>query len=103
MPTLRRPQVFARALASLLAQDILPAQLIVIDASDDMATRGELDAFAAQVRGLCTARWIPADIRGAAAQRNQGVAAATQPFLWFFDDDIVFEPECVARLWRGIE
>lgn len=103
MPTLCRPQVLARTLASLLANRVLPAELIVIDASDDTATRVEVDAFAAQVSGSCAVRWIAADIRGAAAQRNQGVAAATQPFLWFFDDDIIFQPECVARLWRAIE
>jgi glycosyltransferase involved in cell wall biosynthesis len=47
--------------------------------------------------------WLRATTLGAAAQRNQGVATATQPFIWFFDDDILFEPECVARLWRAIE
>lgn len=103
VPTLHRPHVFARALASLLAQGILPAELIVVDASDDMATRAEVEAFAVQVRGACDVRWMSADIRGAAAQRNQGVAAASQPYLWFFDDDIVFEPKCVARLWRAID
>jgi len=35
----------------------------------------------------------------AAVQRNQGLARASQPVIWFFDDDILFEPECVARLW----
>jgi len=103
VPTLHRPQVLARAFASLFAQGALPAELIVIDASDDTATRVEVEAFAAQTSGLCSVRWISADIRGAAAQRNQGVAVATQPFIWFFDDDIVFAPECVARLWRAIE
>ena len=103
MPTLHRPQVLARALASLFAQDVLPAELIVVDASDDIETQTKVEAFAVQGTGLCSIRWVPADIRGAAAQRNQGVAAATQPFLWFFDDDIVFEPDCVVRLWRAID
>ncbi len=103
VPTLGRPQVFARTLASLLAQGILPAQLVVVDASDDTATQAESEKFAIQTSGSCLVQWIPAAVRGAAAQRNQGVAAATQPFLWFFDDDIVFEPKCVARLWQAIE
>jgi GT2 family glycosyltransferase len=46
---------------------------------------------------------LRAEVPGAATQRNQGIAAATKPFIWFFDDDIFFEPECVSRLWRAIE
>ena len=37
-----------------------------------------------------------------AAQRNQGVTLATQPFIWFFDDDVLFEPGCVEQLWKAI-
>ena len=48
-------------------------------------------------------RWLQAATAGAAAQRNQGVEQATQPFIWFFDDDIRFEPNCAERLWRAIE
>jgi GT2 family glycosyltransferase len=47
--------------------------------------------------------WQRAVQAGAAAQRNQGVALTTQPFIWFFDDDIVFEPDCVQNLWHAIE
>jgi GT2 family glycosyltransferase len=101
VPTLHRPQVFARALASLFAQGVLPAELIVVDASDDTATRVAVEAFAVQASGFCSVRWISAEIRGAAAQRNQGVAAATQTVIWFFDDDILFEPDSVARLWTA--
>jgi GT2 family glycosyltransferase len=48
-------------------------------------------------------RWVRAGRRGSAAQRNQGVRDATQSTIWFFDDDILFESECVARLWRALE
>ena len=48
-------------------------------------------------------RWLKAAECGAASQRNQGVAVATQPFIWFFDDDIVFESDCVRFLWSAIE
>jgi glycosyltransferase involved in cell wall biosynthesis len=39
---------------------------------------------------------------GAAAQRNQGVAVASRPIIWFFDDDIVMEPSCLQRLWEAL-
>ena len=40
---------------------------------------------------------------GAAVQRNQAVRLATQPVIAFFDDDIVFEEECLARLWAALQ
>lgn len=102
VPTCDRPQALARTLSSLRAQRTLPAELIVVDASSDGSTRAQVRAFAAQVADACAVRWIPADVRGAAAQRNQGVSGASQPVIWFFDDDILFEPDCVVRLWQAM-
>ncbi len=28
---------------------------------------------------------------------------ASQRFIWFFDDDILFESDCVSRLWRALK
>ncbi len=103
VPTMSRPRLLQRTLASLENQNLFPAELIVVDASDDETTREMLNAFPVESRVSCSLRWIPAHARGAAVQRNQGVAAATQPAIWFFDDDILFEPECVARLWRALQ
>ncbi len=103
VPTRHRPQVLARTLASLLEQNILPAELIVVDASDDTSSRTVVEAFGDRAAGACAIRYLKAEILGAAAQRNQGVAAATQQILWFFDDDILFEPQCVARLWSAFQ
>jgi glycosyltransferase involved in cell wall biosynthesis len=103
VPTRNRAASFREALISLQQQDVLPAELIVIDASEDLATREMLDTFSQQVNHGCSVRWMPAEICGAAAQRNQGVAVVTQSVVWFFDDDIVFEPECVNRLWQALQ
>jgi GT2 family glycosyltransferase len=46
--------------------------------------------------------WIKASEIGAAAQRNQGIACADQPFIAFFDDDILFEADCITELWNAI-
>ena len=48
-------------------------------------------------------RWRRAEQLGAAVQRNQGVAAASQHFILFFDDDVLFEEHCLARLWSAID
>jgi glycosyltransferase involved in cell wall biosynthesis len=42
-----------------------------------------------------------AEIAGAIEQRNQAVGYASEDGVLFLDDDIVFEPECVSRLWQA--
>ena len=102
VPTRNRTKVFSEALRSLEQQEVFPAELIVVDASDEPKTREMLNSFAAQLGAVSSIRWMPARMRGAAVQRNQGVSAVTHPVVWFFDDDIRFEPECVIRLWRAL-
>src|SRR2546425_85067 len=103
VPTRDRPAALARTLESLAAQCVLPLELIVVDGSTDTDTREAVERFAAQWPADCSVRWQAASQLGAAIQRDQGVAAAAQPFIWFFDDDITFEPECVGRLWSAIQ
>jgi GT2 family glycosyltransferase len=90
-------------LGSLARQDALPAEVILIDASRDGASRKVANDFAEgfAARG-CTIRWEAAVIAGAAPQRNQGVTLATQPVIAFFDDDIVFEKNCLASLHKAL-
>lgn len=103
VPTSHRRDSLERTLASLEQQRLLPAELIVIDASQDTDTRDMLRGFAGRLGYTVSLRWIAATSVGAAAQRNQGIAESTQPNVWFFDDDILFEPECVERLWRAFD
>lgn len=78
-----------------------PFEIIVVDASKSTRTK---EVCAQGIPGLqARIGWVPAQIRGAAPQRNQGVAVATQPFIWFLDDDIVLKPDCVRRLWQAIQ
>ena len=102
VPTRNRPQILAATLASLESQSVVPAELVVVDASEDSATREVVDGFHSRIRSTCDVRWVQATSCGAAAQRNQGVLLAGQPIVWFFDDDIVFQPECANRLWQAL-
>jgi glycosyltransferase involved in cell wall biosynthesis len=103
LPTKDRSSVLQRSLSSLAGQGVLPAELIVVDGSAGDDTRSVVEQWGADVASAAKVIWLRATTLGAAAQRNQGMATATQPFIWFFDDDILFEPECVARLWRAIK
>src|SRR6266404_8412024 len=101
--TRNREQRLSRTLESFLTQEVVPAEFIVVDASDADATKNFSAKFAERVGPSAAVRWFSADVSGAAQQRNQGVAHASQPCVWFFDDDIIFEPNCVPRLWGAIE
>lgn len=100
--TRNRAAVLRHALESLAMQSTQPADLVIIDASDDPETR--CLCLNQHILGLCSRlSWHHAETAGAAAQRNQGVRASSQPVIGFFDDDIVFEPMCLARLWRALQ
>ncbi|MEO8196924.1 MAG: glycosyltransferase [Thermoanaerobaculia bacterium] len=103
VPTKDRSEILRLTLASLERQEILPAELIVVDASAGNETQRVLREFSDRVFDRCLVIWIPAATSGAAVQRDQGVGAATQPVIWFFDDDIRFEVDCVARLWAALQ
>jgi glycosyltransferase involved in cell wall biosynthesis len=102
LPTRDRPLALHRALDSLAAQSCIPAELIIVDGSTDLVTRKVVEEWANRVASRCVVIWEKAKDLGAAVQRHQGILASTQPFLWFFEDDIIFEPECVERLWNVI-
>jgi len=103
VPTLDRPGPLERALESLLRQDALPAEIIIVDASRGAGTRETVARLTERFPASCALRWVPAQQRGAAVQRNQGCAIASQPVLWFFDDDVVFEADCLEDLWNALE
>lgn len=100
--TRNRPAAFRRTLASLAEQSAQPAELVIVDASDDAATEAICREPIAGLRS--DVRWFRAKTRGAAVQRNEAMALARpNPVIWFHDDDVIFEPECVARLWAALQ
>jgi len=101
VPTRNREAVFESTLASLAAQSCQPAEIIVVDASDGVLTEALCRRPPAALAS--TLHYAPATRRGAARQRNQGVKLAKHDTIFFFDDDIRFDPDCVVRLWSALE
>lgn len=97
IPTRHRAVVLARLLDDIQSQDALPAEILVCDASEDDATQKLVKDTA---RGLTGTRlqWLKAGQPGAAAQRNQAIAAASEPHIWLLDDDMRLEPGCLRAL-----
>lgn len=101
IPTRHRAGPLAATLASLSKQSAQPAEIVIVDASDDDSTRQLCGNTPSGL--LSEIRWQQAATRGAAKQRNEGVANAAKSTIAFFDDDIVLEPDCVARLWSALQ
>ncbi|CAN5374823.1 hypothetical protein BH09BAC3_BH09BAC3_13090 [soil metagenome] len=98
--TRNRPEILKRTILSVLEQSAIPRELIIVDASTDQATRTVLEGILQNEFSLV---YRYSDIAGAASQREQGINIATQPTVWFLDDDILLEPDCTIRLWNGFK
>jgi glycosyltransferase involved in cell wall biosynthesis len=102
IPTRDRAAALRRTLESLAQQSAQPAELIIVDASEDSFTRAVCEEQT--IPGLLSVlSWFRADVPGAARQRNQGVRASSRSVVGFMDDDILFEPLCFGRLWSALQ
>ena len=90
--TRNRPDELARLLASVAEQRPLPAAIVVVDSSDDAASR-QVVAVAAERWPVAAAapRHCPAP-PGLPRQRNVGIDATVNDIVCFLDDDVVLEP-----------
>lgn len=90
-----------RMLNSLALQSIQPIEMIVIDGSDDNETEKLCHD---KIPNLDTTIIYHSALKiGAATQRNQAMQYATQNVIWLLDDDIIFEPNCVERMWKALK
>ena len=86
VPTLSRPLELARCLDALLAGEVMPAEVLVIDQGGDEATAS---VVAARARlGLPVIR-VGSSERGLSAARNTGLRQVSAPWVAFADDDCV--------------
>jgi GT2 family glycosyltransferase len=99
LPTRNRGPLLERFLKTLKQQTVRPAEIVICDASDDAVTK-ELTQAAMRDWNDARVSWqYQKAVRcGLAPQRNQAVEAATQPFVWFLDDDVLLEPECLENM-----
>lgn len=101
IPTRDRATPFARMLNSLAQQSAQPIEIVVVDASTNDDTK---HLCYSSIAGLNTKiLYYRATEVGAATQRNQAIQYASQPNILFADDDILFEPDCLLRLWQALE
>lgn len=90
-----------RMLDSLAKQSAQPREMIVIDGSDNDETKTLCHSKISHLKTNIV--YHRATEIGAATQRNQAMQYATQNVIWLLDDDIIFEPNCVERIWNALQ
>ncbi len=98
VPTLRRPEGLAQALASLMAQegggDRL-GEIVVVDNDREPSARAVAERFQGQAFPVV---YVHEPTVGVASARNAGLAATDAPLIAFLDDDEIASPGWLAAL-----
>ena len=89
--TRNRPELLLHAVQSLVQQSVLPAELCIVDASEEAKGQGEVAA-------LCEAAGVRLDYvhpapAGLTIQRNLGIDRTTGDPVFFLDDDAWMAPD----------
>jgi len=96
VPTCNRPVLLRRALRSIAAQELSPAEVIVVDDSDGLNKSLTRDAVEqAGLKGIfLTAN---SHAKGASGARNTGAELAMSELLAFLDDDDEWLPSYLSQ------
>jgi GT2 family glycosyltransferase len=95
-----RPDLLADAVRSVLAMEVLPDELVVVDQSDQ--PQPDLAAGTIGVGSPVALRYLWAPDRGLSRARNVGVAAAKGDIVAFLDDDILVDPRWLDSVVRAL-
>lgn len=104
VPTHGRDDLLTEAVASIAAQQLTPAELIVSDDLGSAATRALVEQWDQDL--TFPVRYVDSSGTGwrtAGASRNAGAALATGDLMAFLDDDDVWEPEYLASLTAALD
>jgi GT2 family glycosyltransferase len=106
VPTFNRAPALAVTLASLAAQTGPALRIVISDQSDGDGTLASPEVVAVlrylRVRGHVVDSRHHLPRRGMAEQRAFLLAQARAPSCLFLDDDVILEPDLVARLQRAM-
>jgi GT2 family glycosyltransferase len=105
IPTKHRPNDLAETLRSVLAQNLLPQRIIVIDQSTDQESQRLSAALFERMRGARTERVLFDYVRdprlsGLTAARNRALKLVREEIVLFLDDDVTLEPDFLKEVVR---
>lgn len=96
VPTYQRPDLVARAVASVRAQTFPDLEIVIVDDGSTDETPAVGEKLAAADERVRYVRFE--DNRGACAARNCGMEDARGRYLAFLDDDDVYRPDKLEKL-----
>lgn len=94
-----RPRLLSDAVDSILAGEVLPDELVIVDQSE---ARDPRFSDPAQDEP-CEVRYSYVAFRGLSRARNEGVRTARFPILLFTDDDVLVSRGWLSSLVRAVE
>ena len=95
-----RPMPLQAMFESLALQSVQPQEMIIVDGSNDDRTQQLCDRQLDRLQ--TTIYYHRATEIGAAIQRDRAMQYATQDTILILDDDIIFEPNCLERMWQAL-
>ncbi|MEM9754041.1 MAG: glycosyltransferase [Planctomycetota bacterium] len=97
--TYNRPAVLARCLSCAITQSRPPAEIVVIDGSDEWQASADTTRELVEKQNSPIALvYEPAAEPSLTAQRNQGVDRATADILFMIDDDPLMYEDCAEHV-----
>lgn len=99
--TRNRPGDLLRTIESLVAQTVLPAELCIVDSSDETPTREQIEKLCAD-SGIALDYHHPAP-RGLTVQRNVGIDRTHGDPVFFIDDDVAMVSDCHEQVLKEYE
>ena len=98
--TFNRPDDLRNALESVVAQSLVPQEVLVVDDGDDKATESVIDAMrsAFAERGSSLSHMRNAGPKSLTIARNVGVEHTRGDIVVFIDDDVVLDREYVRSV-----
>jgi O-antigen biosynthesis protein len=93
--TFERPDGLTRCLDAVLGGKVLPAEVIIVDQSENDLTRSLIES---RQTGSVSIVYVHQERRGLSASRNAAINRAKSPVLAFTDDDCVPDRGWVAAI-----
>lgn len=102
--TYNRPHFLVETLHHALRQTRLPAEIVVVDASDDwQGHKAQMEERFADQWGEVVLIYVPAEVRSLTFQRNQALRLASSEIVFSLDDDIYLRPDAAEKIMQGYE
>lgn len=98
IPTLNRPRTLKVTLESIAASDAVPAQLIVVDQSEQEDVRDEIRQICNYYAGTMNVQYVFQETPSSTKARNKGIEYAGQPVITFCDDDICVKSDTFRQI-----